>query len=730
MTNGLLKGFGLLAPGLSLGVGKTFCIPPPSVIPTGASVVELLNTAGARSLMSVPSILEEIALIPDGKGISALMPLDFVAFGGGLLKPIVGEKLAAAGVKLLNHYGTTETGPLTPIFVPKMDYDWRYFRLRTDMNLKLEPLPLLDNQVERYTLIARPFGWEKPFEIQDQLISNPCNPMIDFNAVGRSDDLIVLASGEKVLPHILETLLSEIEFIMTAVAFGEGRFELGVMVQPSSPLSPDQFDDFKSSIWPVVVEAGDRMDAHARVSSKEALIVVPPSTVFPRSDKGAIMRKEVYKLFEADIAKVYLDLENGVFESLRHPLSMSSLEQDLRCLIQMRLNWKVTAEDWDSDDDLFELGMDSLQAIQLRRFLLSSMPRSAHSPPVAECIGRDFVYHNPSVNRMVNAIRSFQDLHELRSTEHSSVREFVERYSLGSSDLCAASPDGAVVLLTGSTGSLGTFLLAHLASLPGVTRIFCLNRPKSDIASQFDPYVRQLNSAKSKRVSISEEAWSKIEIFQSDTALPFLGLEESQYARVREQVTHILHSAWPMDFKRRLPSFKRQFQTLKNLLSLARDAHVIHPLVRPRFFFISSIAAIGQYPLFQGERIVPEIPVSDERWTNSIGYAEAKLVCENILHRAALDHAEQIEVTYIRLGQMSGSSKSGVWNTDEHLAAMIKSSQLIGQFPKLEGVSFDEFLLKICIETIRRCYADLDADIVLDTSRLCGGDFGRSSLDH
>lgn len=673
-----------------MGVGKKFCIPAPSVIPTGASIIELLKVAGARSLMTVPSILEEITFLPDEKGVSALVPLQFVAFGGGSLKPMVGEKLAAAGVRVLNHYGTTETGPLAPIFVPKADYDWRYFRLRKDMDLTVTPLPPSEDGVQRYTLIARPFGLGTTFQIQDELITNPRNPMIDFNAVGRNDDLIVLATGEKVLPRILESSLSESELVTAAVAFGEGQFELGVIVQPSSTLPPDQYDHFKSLIWPIIREAGDRMDAHARISSKDAIIIVPPGTILPRSDKGSIMRRGVYKMFEAEIAKTYDDLENSISDLLQ-PLSMHNLEQDLKNLIQARLNWKIPAAEWSLDDDLFDLGMDSLQAVQLRRYLTRSMPKPSGLSSASERITRDFVHQHPSVTMMANALRVSEGLHRSTSTRCDLVGDFVEQYSIKSSDSMANPKDGAVVLLTGSTGSLGTYLLAHLAAAPNVTRVICLNRPSADARSNSDPYVRQLSSTKSKCINISQEAWSKVEILQSNAALPSLGLTGTQYTHIRGKITHILHNAWPMDFKRGLPSFKSQFQTLQNLLNLALDAHSVQPSIRPKLLFVSSIAVVGRYPLIHGKPIIPEIPMKDEQCTNKIGYAEAKLVCERVLERAAHDYADQIDVTYVRVGQMSGSGKTGFWNTDEHLAALIRSSQLIGALPHLNGVSLDGY---------------------------------------
>ena len=180
-----------------MGIGRPFCIPPAASVPNGSSVLQWISVSGSRSLLSVPSILEDIVDLPGDFGIEALARLQFIAFGGGLLKQTVGKAITSAGGKLLNHYGATESGPLAPIFVPNSDYDWKYFRLRKDIKLKFEPvLGLAGDGVQRYKLITYPFGQPAPFEIQDQIIMNPCNPR-DFNAIGRKDDLIVLIQEKK-----------------------------------------------------------------------------------------------------------------------------------------------------------------------------------------------------------------------------------------------------------------------------------------------------------------------------------------------------------------------------------------------------------------------------------------------------------------------------------------------------------------------------------------------------
>ena len=667
-----------------MSIGLSLCLPITS-ISSGAAIVETLELAKPRSLMTVPSILEDIAFLDHGVGIKALRALRFVAFGGGPLKASIGERLAASGVVLLNHYGATEIGALAPIFAPAPDsnYDYRYFRLRKDINLQVVPVQSPAGVQRQYKLVAHPFGWDTAFEIQDQLICNPNNPDTDFNAIGRNDDLIVLATGEKVVPTALEVLLSESEHCKVAIAFGRNQFELGVLIEPMVNVDPQHHDSFKDKVWPTVQYANERMDAHARISSRKAIVIVPAGKSIPRTDKGSVMRKEVYKTFEEEIFQAYKDLEDSVVDSSLAPLDVNQLEASIKELIEDRLNWKVPSHKWTYEHDLFELGMDSLQALQLRRLLLALVHVSKEGSSglvQAESIPRDFVYRNPSVSKLAASLRGKNP-----TDDEDAIDRFVDLYAVRLQDPGAATPDeGSTILLTGSTGSLGIHILLVLANTPSVARVICLNRVSSN-TNQSLPEERVKKAAEAKGIYISGEAWSKIQIFETDTAAPHLGLPQGGYDEICGQVTHILHNAWPMDFNRLLPSFEAQFQGLRNLLDLCRDAHACRPTVRPKFVFVSSVAVVGKYPEVHTARIVPEIPMSENDCTDDFGYAQAKLVCERITERAAQVYRSEFDANIVRVGQMTGAQMTGLWNVSEHFPALVKSSQLIGALPKLHG---------------------------------------------
>ena len=71
---------------------------------------------------------------------------------------------------------------------------------------------------------------------------------------GRKDDVIVLSTGEKVVPIPQEGLITSSPLASGAVMFGRGRNECGVIVEPSPAYAIDVNDpsavvDFRNKIW-------------------------------------------------------------------------------------------------------------------------------------------------------------------------------------------------------------------------------------------------------------------------------------------------------------------------------------------------------------------------------------------------------------------------------------------------------------------------------------------------
>ncbi|KAL8994550.1 MAG: hypothetical protein Q9169_005514 [Polycauliona sp. 2 TL-2023] len=679
----LFHGFGVLAPALALSVGKTVCFPPSDVIGNGSFVLKMLRSQNVTSLMTVPTILEEITQASAAKQLASL---DFVVVGGGSTKPAVANDLHENGVSLLNHFGATELGALAPIFRPEKSYDWRYLRLRNDLGLQLKQTKLEDAKLE-YKLSARPFGSTKDFELQDSLEVNPLSPSREVKLMGRKDDLLVLATGEKVSPQVMEEALAQDSRIKRAVVFGNGQFEVGVLVEAAQAVDCNEAD-FVDSIWPSILEANSKVDQHAVISTKAAVLVKPHDKNIPLSDKGSPQRKDVYSVFKSEIETLYDLIEQSTLPVVATELDKHDLRGSLRNIVQSCLPKFIKTETWNDDDDFVQLGMDSLQATRLRRILSQSVQRSSFATAYPEGLPADFVYTHPSIAQLITGIHNPGSADSSVSSTTKLMRKFTEMYSFTSN----GSPRQGhhTVLLTGATGNLGSHLLPILCELTHVSHVISLVRIRSEtpVGNTASAAVSTQKAAlEARSINLSKKAWSKVKVLAWQPGKNYLGLKDDEYHQIASTVTHIFHGAWPMDFRMKLSSFENQIKALHDLIELGCLAHRLTPTSRPRLILASSIAVVGNCSDDQKvEGMVPELPLHDpERGPLAMGYAEAKWVCEQVVESAYNSLQSEMEPMIVRIGQLSGSQTSGYWSTKEHFAALVKASKTIGYLPDLRG---------------------------------------------
>ena len=635
--------------------------------------------------MTVPTILEDIVLQSAAKELASL---DFVIVGGGPIKDTVARNLKANDVNLLNHFGATELGALAPIFRPDKSYDWQYLRLRTDLGLRLNQIESSSSSNTRHKLIGRPFGSDTDFELQDDLEVNPLSSKLEVKLKGRKDDLIVLATGEKVSPHIMEDALRENALIKCAIVFGNGQFEVGILIEPALPLESSQHD-FVDSIWPAILEANTKVDQHARVSAKSAILVKPADKSIPLSDKGSPQRKEVYSVFESEIRSVYIEIEKSLPTTSTMSIDPVDPREDLRKIVQLCLPSHIEPESWKDDDDFVQLGMDSLQATRLRRLLDQSFRESSSRDRCPEGLPFDFVYTHSSIRKLIEAMENPDEI-DSSEAKPKLLSKLLNKYAFtGGSALSRMEVE--TVLLTGSTGNLGSHLLQILCESSHVPHVVCLIRSKSRSATMNlseTLMTEQRKALEEREIRLSDKAWSKIRLIAWIPGEKRLGLELEDYEFLASTVTNVFHGAWPMDFQMKLPSFEPQIKALYDLLNLVRFAHQLRPKTKPRFIFASSIAVVGNMTGRSSTGMITESPIQDPlNGPLSMGYAEAKWVCEQLMESAFHKLPREMQPMIIRIGQLSGSMSSGYWSVREHFPTLVKTSLAIKQLPDLHGVS-------------------------------------------
>lgn len=183
----------------------------------------------------------------------------------------------------------------------------------------------------------------------------------------------------------------------------------------------------------------------------------------------------------------------------------------------------------------------SLQATWIRNTLLQALRQNQIS--VAN-VAQNFVYSAPTISGLAKflvslsdpSINDFDDHMEARA---KGLQEMVAKYTADfpAHHPTAPAPNSEVALLTGSTGGLGSAVLAHLVTLPSVSRIYAFNRKTRGGASVRD---RQLESLKDRGLDVGILDSPKVVLVEGDTARPDLGISEELYAEVSAPLLFII----------------------------------------------------------------------------------------------------------------------------------------------------------------------------------------------
>lgn len=94
-----------------------------------------------------------------------------------------------------------------------------------------------------------------------------------------------------------------------------------------------------------------------------------------------------------------------------------------------------------------------------------------------------------------------------------------------------------------------------------------------------------------------------------------------------------------------------------------------------------------------------------------IGYSQSKWVTEQICARANESTGLQDRVQVLRIGQLCGDTREGIWNESEGWPLMIKTAQTTGRLPILREVSLaaGQVIAKILILALLRLKESLMA---------------------
>ncbi len=310
-------------------------------------------------------------------------------------------------------------------------------------------------------------------------------------------------------------------------------------------------------------------------------------------------------------------------------------------------------------DDFFDLGGDSLRGTELVQLVRERL---------GVAVELDALFGSPSVEAMAAAARSAQGGATWSSSGRSPSNEADLELEANITPLepYRFEEDPSAVLVTGSTGFLGTFVVQELLRRTGST-VYCVVRAPT--ASEALARVRKSLSAYGLG---HPDALQRIRAVSGDLSRPRFGLADGEYEKLSREVSMVYHIGARL-------SFVEPYHTLRNInvrgtrsvLRFAcegRAKHVHH---------VSSIAAFDSETFARVDVVNDDQPLDRSRGFHS-GYDETKWVSEMIVAEA---RRRGVPVTVYRPGNITGDSKTGAFSPNDLIGRMLRGCVELGYAP-------------------------------------------------
>lgn len=389
---------------------SNFAPKSPPQVPTPESTFESMVASNSQLVFCVPTFLEE--WVQDDDKVEFLKKLDAIMFGGAPIRQTTGDALHGNGVKLFPFYGATELGGSSQFLLSKPpDAGWEYFKLSPHTSPVLIP-EAGDEAISRLYFKPSPthspatlnieLDGERVYDTKDLLVCHPTERGL-WKIHGRADDQIMHSTGEKTNPVPIEAVITRHPNIRSAIVFGRGRFQAGVLIEPCTPSLPeDENASFIDDIWPQIEEANKISPSHSRIF-KEMIIVAVPGKPFLYTAKGSVRRQNILDLYKDEISALY-DLwevqQQHRGSSNGSAVDLASLEgciSFVRETVRKALQLEDGEEGLGDGDDIFQHGCDSLQAIWIRNEVVGVVRSLGFEPDWMRPSSSNFVYAYPTI---------------------------------------------------------------------------------------------------------------------------------------------------------------------------------------------------------------------------------------------------------------------------------------------------------------------------------------------
>ena len=579
--------------------------------------------------------------------------------------------------KLSSIIGTTESAYF-PLYARDPE-DWQYFRFNPDLkgvefresgDGLYEMFFVRDPDTDKFHSTWYTFPDLKEYSTADLYEKHPTKPDLWLHA-GRVDDVLALNNGEKVVVRPLEDSIRECPEVKEVLLLGHARFEVAALIQLEEDAQGLARSELLKRLSAYVKHANDVAPKFARLS-KDHITFTRPDKPMRWLPKGTVSRKATLMVYEKEIDAVYSGESPNDIDELPPLLKDNDRKSTINALLEI-FGRVSDIQDLRPDQDVFRAGFDSLQVLSAARQVKAQL-QVEKAPFSSDLVTPSLVYSNPTIAELADALRSLaeqpSDPEALKELRFKRVEAMLAAYSADmpkKSNRVAPQEDRLTFVLTGSTGSMGSYLLDILASSSRVEHIYCLNRAENGEK-------RQKSASSSRQLSTS---WSnKVTFLHTDFSKPQFGLSSSDYHGLTIHTSYIIHNQWQVDFNLALSSFEPHVLGVRRIIDFAADAPK-----QPPILFTSTVSTVGNWAAVHPGSKAPEKPIHDLNIPFPIGYGESKHIAERILETAA---ESGVSAAICRVGQVAGPvEKGGMWNKQEWLPSV---SHLIRSFAPTMGL--------------------------------------------
>ncbi|EJT96909.1 acetyl-CoA synthetase-like protein, partial [Dacryopinax primogenitus] len=449
--------------------------------PTPDRVLATAKRAKADYMLTVPSFCVEWA--EDLDAVRFLATMKGVLYGGGPLPQEKGDYLVASGVNIAIAYGSTEVGIMFKLVAkePLAGTEWSYSPFSSDVSNMmvsdangLYKLVVRDTDKHGICVSTEPGA----FDTNDLLEPHPTKPGY-WKIIGRADDQIMMSNGEKTNPGPIENIINSNIYVRAAVMFGRARTQVGLIVEPVETVSIKTEEDlanFRNLIWPDIEKANAFAPQHSRIFKEFILVSGTKKKPLIRTAKGTVSRNACLQQYEQEIEAIYAAAELPTKAVWAQPPTTwdepALYEFVIRVVNGVMRSDKKDVPAVDENRDLFEQGCDSLQATYIRAAITNAL-RDAPKPEgksdiAAVSVPQNLVFAFPSIRRlaayMMKSVGGLGAENDAAADTAAAIEAMLGMIDKHTRDFPIHRPgtrsiDGEVVLITGTTGTLGTYLL-------------------------------------------------------------------------------------------------------------------------------------------------------------------------------------------------------------------------------------------------------------------------------